>query len=159
MFGFFVVVVCCCCCFCYQWFSVLFMLYSLIQFSPLTDGVVGGDMRDNSTEIFFQSFSAGGPCEQFRHGQGCPLFDVVHPAFPLPTTASPTLQGAMKDGFGEAVVACDMPEPCKCSSLGSCQKRFLWTHLDSKAWILSSESASRVLVLQPLRKIEVTRDW
>ena len=31
-------------------------------------------------------FSAGGPCEQFSHGQGCPLFDVVaHPPFPLPT--------------------------------------------------------------------------
>ena len=32
------------------------------------------------------------------------LFDVVHPAFPLPTTASPTLQGALEDGFGEASV-------------------------------------------------------
>ena len=31
--------------------------------------------------------------------------DVVHPAFPPPTTASPTLQGAVEDGFGEAVVA------------------------------------------------------
>ena len=36
-----------------------------------------------------------------------------HPAFSLSTTASPTLQSALKDGFGEAVVACDMPEPCK----------------------------------------------
>ena len=42
--------------------------------------------------------------------------------------ASPTLQGALKDGFGEAVVACDMPKPCKFSSLDSCQKSFLWTH-------------------------------
>ena len=73
-------------------------------------------------------FSAGGPCEQFWLGQVCPLFDVVHPAFPLPTTASPTLQGATKDGFGEAVVACDMPEPRKFPSLDSCRKRFLWTH-------------------------------
>ena len=37
------------------------------------------------------------------------IFDVVHPAFPLPTTASPTLQGSPKEGFGEAVVACDVP--------------------------------------------------
>ena len=37
-------------------------------------------------------FSAGGPCEQLWHGQVCPLFDVVLSAFPLPTTASPTLQ-------------------------------------------------------------------
>ena len=29
--------------------------------------------------------------EQFWHGQGCPFFDVVRPAFPLLTTASPTL--------------------------------------------------------------------
>ena len=33
-----------------------------------------------------------------------------------------------KDSFGEAVVACGMPEPCKFPSLDSCQKRFLWTH-------------------------------
>ena len=73
-------------------------------------------------------FSEGGACKQFWHGQGCPFFDVVHPAFPLPTTASSTLQGALKDGFGEAVAACDMPEPCKFLSLDNCQKRFLWTH-------------------------------
>ena len=35
---------------------------------------------------------------------------------------------ALNDGFWEAVVAYDMPEPCKLPSLGSCQKRFLWTH-------------------------------
>ena len=58
----------------------------------------------------------------------CPLLDAVHPSFHLPTTALPTLKDALKDGFGEAVVACDMPEPCKFQSLDSCQKRFLWTH-------------------------------
>ena len=115
-------------------------------------------------------FSAGGPCEQFKHGQVCPLFDVVHPAFLLLTTASPALQGALKDGFGEAVVACDMPELCKFPSLDNCQKRFLWTHkevdlaphpviglvrqvgsrriflehLVSKAWVIFADSASRV---------------
>ena len=62
------------------------------------------------------------------HGQGCQLIDVVHPAFPLPTTASPTLQGALREGFGEVVVACDMPEPYKFPFLDSCQKKFLWTH-------------------------------
>ena len=39
--------------------------------------------------------------------------DVAHPAFPLPTSVSPTLQGALKDVFREAVVMFDMPEPCK----------------------------------------------
>ena len=72
--------------------------------------------------------SSGGPCKQFWRGQGCPLIDVVHPAFSLLTTMSPTFQSALKDGFEEAVVACDMSEPCKFPSLNSCQKRFLWTH-------------------------------
>ena len=36
-----------------------------------------GDMKDDSAEILFQSCSAGGPCEQFWHGQGHPLFDVL----------------------------------------------------------------------------------
>ena len=65
---------------------------------------------------------------QFRHGQGCPLFGVVHPAFPLPTTASSILQGALMDGFGQAVEACDMPKPWKFPSFDSGQKSFLWTH-------------------------------
>ena len=62
------------------------------------------------------------------HGQGCPLFDVVHPVFPLLIMASPTLKGALLDGFGEAAMACYMPEPCKFPSLDSGQKRVLWTH-------------------------------
>ena len=73
-------------------------------------------------------FSVEGPSEQFWHGQGCPLFDVVFPAFPLPIAVSPNLQDALKDGFGEAVVTCDMPEPCRFSSLDSCQNRLLWIH-------------------------------
>ena len=87
-----------------------------------------GDMRNDPTEILFQSFFAGGYSEQFWHDQGCPLSYVVHPTFPPPPTAWPTLQGAPEDGFGEAVVACDMPEPYLFQSLDSCQKRFLWTY-------------------------------
>ena len=68
-------------------------------------------------------FSAGGPCEQFWRWQGCPHFDVVHPTFPLPITVSPTLQGALKNKFGEAVMACNMSETCKFPSLDSWQKR------------------------------------
>ena len=73
-----------------------------------------GDMRDDLAEILFQSFLQEA---LVRHGQRCPLFDVVHPTFPLPTTALPTLQGVLEDGFGGAVVAFDMPEPCKLPSL------------------------------------------
>ena len=80
-----------------------------------------GDMRDDSADILFHFFfKAGGFCEQFWHEQGCSLF-------PLPTTALPILQAALEDGFGKAVVACDMPGQCKFSSLDSCRKRFLWT--------------------------------
>ena len=59
-------------------------------------------MRNDSAEILFQLFfSKRGPCQQFWRGQGRPLFDVVQPAFSLPTMASPTLQGFLKDGVGE----------------------------------------------------------
>ena len=78
----------------------------------------------------------------------------------------------------------DMSEPCQFSSLDHCQKRFLWTHKEAhfsphpvgglvnrvgdavkfpqelgfKAWILFSESASRLHVSLPWRRMEVTRD-
>ena len=50
---------------------------------------------------------------------------MVHPAFSLLTMALPTGQCALKDGFGEAVVVCDIPEPCRFLFLDSCEKRFL----------------------------------
>ena len=59
-----------------------------------------GDLRDDSAEILFQSFFAASS-SSLEH----PLFDVVRPAFPLPTAASLTFQDALKDGSGEAVVA------------------------------------------------------
>ena len=37
----------------------------------------------------------------------------ILPAFPLLTMALPILQGALNYGFGEAVMACDMPKPSK----------------------------------------------
>ena len=74
---------------------------SSVQFSPLTEWVVEGKWGT------IQQIS-GGPCEQLWHGQGCSFFD---PTFPLLPTTSPTRQGALKNGFGETVVACDMPEP------------------------------------------------
>ena len=64
-----------------------------------------GRREDRFSQDFFPAFSAGGHCKQFWYGQGCSLFDVVRPAFSLPTTASPTLQGALKADFGEAVSA------------------------------------------------------
>ena len=59
-------------------------------------------MTDDSADTVFYSLLQEAIVS--RSGMdGCPLFHVVHPAF-LPTTASPTLHGALKDGFGEAVM-------------------------------------------------------
>ena len=85
-------------------------------------------MTDDSANILFQSFLREANCEQFWHGQGCPVFNTVQPTFSLPTTVSPTLQGVLTDGAGEAVVPCDMNETCEFPSLDSCQKKFLSAH-------------------------------
>ena len=113
-----------------------------VQFSSVPSPIrsSGGHKRRLSRDSL-PVFSAGCPCEQFWQLQGCSLFDVVHPAFPLPITVLPTLLGALKNGFGEAVMACDMPDPCKLPSLDSCQKRFLWTHILQDYSATSSASA------------------
>ena len=75
---------------------------------PWLTGSSGGDTRDDSAEIFFQSFlrrplwavlaqAWNGPTGM---GTECPFFNDVHPVFLLLTTVS----------------------------LDRCQKRFLWTH-------------------------------
>ena len=76
-------------------------------------------MWDASAEIFFWCFFVGGRLEQFWRGQECPFFDV-HAALPLLTMVSPTLHCALKDGFGAAVMAHDMPKPCEFAFLDSC---------------------------------------
>ena len=72
--------------------------FSSVLLSPLIDGVVEGDTRDNPAEIPFQSFLQEALVSS--SGVGRDVFDVVHTAFALPTTALPTLQGARKDDFG-----------------------------------------------------------
>ena len=52
----------------------------------------GGELEGRFSRDPLPVFSAGGTCEQFWHGQGCPLFDVAQPAFPMLTMASSTLQ-------------------------------------------------------------------
>ena len=101
-------------------------------------------MRCDWAEIFFFFFFFfsffWSHCEQLWYGQRCPPFDAVHPALSLPTTVLPTLKGALKDGFEEAVMARDITEPCKFPSLDSCQKRFMWTHKGSDLalhWVVS----------------------
>ena len=61
-------------------------------------------MTDCSADIFFLSFLWEAILSISGMGRDVhPLFDLIHLAFP--TTASPSFQSAMKDGFGEAVVA------------------------------------------------------
>ena len=69
-------------------------------------------MRDDSAEILFQRFLQ----ETLVSSSGMDR-DVPSLTF--------TLQGALKDDFGETVVAYDMPKPCEFPFLDSCQKRFL----------------------------------
>ena len=111
------------CCYCFG----LLSYFRSVQLSLLIDWVIGGtrgtiQQRPSSSLFCRKSLWA------FWHGQICPLFRDVHPAFPLPTMVSPTLQTALEDGFRETVVTCNMPGPCKFPSLDICQKKFLWTH-------------------------------
>ena len=87
-------------------------------------GVGSGGHEGRFSRDRLPVFTAGDHRKEFRHGRGRPLFDVVRPACPLPTGASPTVQGAPR----EVVVARDMLGPCEFSSLASCQKRFLWAY-------------------------------
>ena len=85
-------------------------------------------MRDDSTKILFQSSLHKTLVSSSGMGRYVHSLRLSIQHSPLPTTASSTLRGALKDGFKEAVVVCDMPEPCKFPSLDICEKRFLWTH-------------------------------
>ena len=68
------------------------------QVSPSTDRVIR-EMRDDSADSP-PAVSVGAHCRQFWHGQRHPLFDIIHLAFPMLTTVSPTLKGALEDGHG-----------------------------------------------------------
>ena len=122
-------------------------------------------MRDDSEEILFQSFLQEAIVSSSGTGRDVDSLMLFIQHF---------LCRNLKGGFGEAVVACDMPEPCKLPSLDSCKTRFVQTHegvdlaqkpvvglvfqvgvtekfphaLGFESWILFSESASRVHVSQ-----------
>ena len=96
---------------------------SSVQFIPLTDWVVEGTwgtIKQKSSS----SLLGRKPLWAILTWAGMSTRWCC--AFPLPTN----LQSALKDGFGEALVASNIPELCKFPSLDSCQKRFLRTHKD-----------------------------
>ena len=88
-----------------------------------------GDMKDDSAEIFLQSFlqkalvSSSDMCWDVHSL----MLSIQH--FLCQTTVSASLQGGLKDAFGEAVMACDMPKPCMFQSLHSCQNPLVGCNL------------------------------
>ena len=80
----------------FQWLGAVQVQFSSV---PSLIGSLGGGggLKDNSAEILFKSFLQETLVSSSGKGKEVSLFDVIHPAFPLPTTALPTLQGFLKD--------------------------------------------------------------
>ena len=86
-----------------------------VQFTPFDRLGYRGNMRNDSAEILLLPFLQEAVVSSSGMGRD------VHSLMlsiqnllccgPLPITASPTLPGALKNGFGETVVACNMLEP------------------------------------------------
>ena len=147
----------------------------VIQFSsvPWLIGLSGRHEGQLSRDPL-PDISAGGWCKQFWHGRGCPLFDVVYPAFPLPKPwhhpPSKVPWRMVLERLSWRVLCPNHASfhfltvaRCSCGptrklvslctqSLVLCSKQEiqrLLRHLVLIAWILFSESASRFHVLQP----------
>ncbi|KAH3696061.1 hypothetical protein DPMN_083524 [Dreissena polymorpha] len=51
-------------------------------------------------------------CEEyFVHGKGCPLFDIIYPAFLLTATTSTSLQRALKNNIAQSEVPGNVYKP------------------------------------------------
>ena len=74
------------------------------------------------------SCSVGGHRREVREGYLRPVLDVVGPAFSLSPTSASSLDGALRDGFGEGVVPHDVATLRQLPSPDGCQERFLGTH-------------------------------
>ena len=109
--------------------SKLERLKSSVQFSSVP-WLIGssGEHEGRSSRDPLPAFFCRRPLWAVLAWAGMFTLWCVHPAFPLLTTASPTFQRALKDGFGDAVETCDVSESCKFPSLDSCQKGFLRTN-------------------------------
>ena len=76
-------------------------------------------MRDNSAEILSQSLLQKALVSSSGMGRDVHSLMMSIQHFLLPTTASPILLGALKDGFGEAVVACNIILKQDCRELNA----------------------------------------
>ena len=85
----------------------------------------GGGMMDDSAEIFFQSFLQEALVSSSGMGKDVHFLMLSIQHFLCRPRHHPPSQGALEDDFGEAVVACNLPEPCEFPYPDSCQKNFL----------------------------------
>ena len=83
------------------------------------------DMGDNSAEILFLTFLQEALVSSSGMGRDVHslMLSIQHSSASHGITHPPR---SLKDGFGEVVVVCDMPDSCKFPSFDSCRKRFLW---------------------------------
>ena len=79
-----------------------------------------GDTRDDSVEILFQSFLQKALVSSSGMGRDVHSLMLSIQHFLCRPRCRPPSKVPWRMFFGEAVVACDMPEPCKFPSL--------WTH-------------------------------
>ena len=79
-----------------------------VQFGPVIVGSSGGHEGWFNRDLL-PVFSVGGHCEQFRHGHWYPVFDVVHLAFPVLTTALPC-RGVWHAGTMWGSISWQLPE-------------------------------------------------
>ena len=84
-------------------------------------------MSDDSAVILFQSFLQEALVTSSGMDMDVHSWMLSTQHFLCRPRRRPPLQGALNDGFGEAVVAYDMPEPCKFLSLDNCQKSVLFS--------------------------------
>ena len=83
-------------------------------------------MRDNSAEILSQSFRQEMVLSSSGMGRDVYFLVLSMQHFLCQPRHCPS--SAQRDCSGEAVRACEMPEPCTFPSLDSCQKGFLLNH-------------------------------
>ena len=104
-----------------------------------------GDMRDNSAEILFWLILQEALVSSFGMGRDVHFFCSSSISSADHSVAHPPR--SLKVSYGLAVMACNIPEPCKFLSLDSCQKRFLWSQWTHK----EADLASHPSVLKLLR--------
>ena len=117
-----------------------------------------GETRNNSEEILVQSFLHEAIVSSSGMGRDIHSLAVSIRHFLSQTTASTTLYGALKDGFGEVVVPCGMAEPCRLLTVarrGSCGPTRKLILLRTQSLVLCSKREIRRGFLRHL----VTKVW